>query len=367
MTLRGTEANSAWAVWKRELMPSISGKESTTQDRQLEEVVWRILIVALQSSLVNLFQISQQLEGLVGVILDRLFPPSAPIVPAHDSSAPGTAGAGFPGRPSIFVQPSSDERTSRLGSPTSTVQPGSVSGPLLAEALRRSQAQNAMSMREPVVEKAPDSHRPILLKVLKRLLEAGVPYGYGHRLFRLARRVPQPSIPSTPQGALSSTETPGAITPNGSPSGKKRPIKLKLSINTTLHTPPEQQAEGSCLDEEILEVLKHCMSKRWPDMFSFSARMSKAIPVDAGAVHDTEGGRIVSRDLGKAWPVANKGYTYMVRPCASHRETHLVADDGLVRPGSTSSRCAAQSRYYTSANRSEHYSAYDCSPIPRLE
>jgi hypothetical protein len=251
------------------------------------------------------------------VILDRLYPPHRQRVDEDHNKGVSQAStpANFTARPSIVVQASSDERVSQAGSPLSNVF-SPISGPLLAEALRQTQARRLLDVPEPHIAKAPDHLRPILLKVLKRLLEAGVPYGYAHRLFRLARKAPPPKTAvETPEGMISGAGS-SVSTPTGSPSGKRRPAKLKLQINTTMDNTLEQSQDGSGLDEDILEVIKHGMTKRWPDMFCFSARSARALPTNAGAVQEREGGSIVGKELGKVWPNSTKGYTYLVSDSA---------------------------------------------------
>ncbi len=304
LSLQGDKPESAYARFLTDIMPH-QAKRNPEHDEAMVEAVWRVMIVALQSSLVNLFQVSQHLEGLVGVLLDSLYPPERK-APQRSVVVSGTAsGVSTPrhmrARPSIFVQTASEESI-RGRSPMRNGQPSIMSGDMLAEALRASQARPGQAPELPVTRKVPERLRPTLLKVLRRLLEAGVPYGYSHRLFRLARKITPP-----PEEAPTDARSPSPA--NGSGSQRRRPAKLNLRIDTLNGDSPPSE---SSLDLDILEVIKHAMSKRWPDMFCFSSRMSRAAPTNPAVVNESKGGRLHCADLGKAWPPVNKGFSYSV-------------------------------------------------------
>ncbi len=149
-------------------------------------------------------------------------------------------------------------------------------------------------------EKAEQPLRAILFRILRRLVEAGIPSHYSHKLFRLAKldqEGPRPSLSAI------ATPKPDESSPSkGMP--RKTPMRapsLHLDLGDdfqTKHNPNLEQIQQ--LDGDILDIIRHGMTKRWPDMFCFSPR-----------VGGTAGGLFMP-EMGRQWPSAQKGYHFMV-------------------------------------------------------
>ncbi|KAJ9113849.1 hypothetical protein QFC19_000042 [Naganishia cerealis] len=167
-----------------------------------------------------------------------------------------------------------------------------------------------------VHQPADQTLRPILLKLLRRLVEAGVPVEYAYMLYRLAKKNDAPTALakiksiqavelglSTQNEVLSSTES----SPSKSPSGKRtrpaKPMNLKLALNVLAGS---AKNGPSVLDKDVLEILRHGSSRRWPDMFMFSPGLGGC-----------EGGLSCS-NLGKTWPTSAKGFYFMAWVYVEH-------------------------------------------------
>lgn len=151
--------------------------------------------------------------------------------------------------------------------------------------------------------------RPILLKLLRRLVEAGVPTEYAHMLFRLAKKSDAPTALATIKNAQAAEEDASATqggtrsvesSPSKSPAGKRtrpaKPMSLKLALNVLAGSAKNGPA---VLDKDILEILRHGMSKRWPNVFMFSPELGGSA------------GGMICNNLGKTWPTSAKGYYFM--------------------------------------------------------
>lgn len=154
------------------------------------------------------------------------------------------------------------------------------------------------------------SLRTAYLALLRKLLETGVNQHITWRLFELVKTTeadrrkkdePTHSETSTPTGTAPSTPTKKSRTPAEdvplTAKPKKRP-QLTLAP-----TAPLPVASMERLDTEILDLLRHAMRSRWPDVFVF--RGGKGIS-EAG---------VELPDLGRAWPGAQKGFHFSVRCC----------------------------------------------------
>lgn len=169
-----------------------------------------------------------------------------------------------------------------------------------------------------VHELADATLRSILLKLLRRLVEAGIPIEYAHMLFRLAKKSNAPTALAIIKNAQAAEEgaevqtTEGGVasnrsSPSKSPAGKRtrpaKPMSLKLALNVLAGS---AKNGPSVLDKDILEILRHGMSRRWPDVFMLSPQMGGS----PGGLH--------CRDLGKTWPTSVKGYYFMAWVYVEH-------------------------------------------------
>lgn len=145
--------------------------------------------------------------------------------------------------------------------------------------------------------------RTVYVALLRRLLEAGVEQRLVWRLFglvkvsanSLAQRSAGTSGISTP---LTSPRPDGMtqIDPTSKAKARKRP-KPALQISTTIKSEDEER-----LDTEVLDLIRHCMKARWPAAFVF------------GGSGPAEGG-LELRDMVKTWPSGQKGFNFSVSTC----------------------------------------------------
>lgn len=227
----------------------------TPRQEHIERIVWRLMIVVVSSSWINLFRVHQALPGIVESVLERL-------------------------------QPSATEAEQETSSTLARSRNESVD----FGADFRTDAEEEVA-RSAMTTAAGPELRPILLRLLRRLVEAGIPSECSHRLFRMLRKHDQP--------IKSSTLPPPSVDAAGSPttSSRRRPprgprLALKLDM---LDSPP-----AGHLDTEILDVVKHGMAKRWPDVFCF----------DPASEQGERPGSFTCSDLARTWPGASKGYYF---------------------------------------------------------
>jgi hypothetical protein len=170
--------------------------------------------------------------------------------------------------------------------------------------------------------------REIYLSLLRKLLETGVNQKITWRLFELVKTTEADrrkkdqqaqedrnhSETSTPTGTA--PPTPTKMSRTGTEESTLT-MKKKRPQLTLAPTTPLPVATMERLDAEVLDLLRHAMRSRWPDMFVF--RGGRGIG-EAG---------IELPDLGRAWPGAQKGFHFSV----SHLLAllHLITDR---RPGS---------------------------------
>lgn len=250
----------------------------------LLETTFRILLIAAQKSASNLFILAKKLDLLSEFLLHRLYGP------ARERKYAET----FPARRDWIDRYEEDIED-----------------------------EPVWTYSEP-----PTALREIYLSLLRRMLEAGVTQRITRRLFELVKtteadrrkkdeeilnsgaQTPTGLGPTTPTKA--SRRTPGLEDEDMSLTSKaKRRPKLTLVATT-----PPPVADMERLNVEVLELLRHAMRCRWPDMFVF--RGGKGIS-EAG---------IELSDLGRAWPSGQKGFHYSVR------DINRSFTDA--RPGSTS-------------------------------
>jgi hypothetical protein len=175
--------------------------------------------------------------------------------------------------------------------------------------------------QEPAWKAPSTSLRATYLSLLRKLLETGVNQKITWRLFELVKTTEADrrkkdehqeekvhSETSTPTGTAPPTPTKiRAGTEESTLTMKKKRPQLTLAPTTPLPV-----ANMERLDAEVLDLLRHAMRSRWPDMFVF------------------RGGRGISEagielpDLGRAWPGAQKGFHFSVRDPLVRR---MIADD----------------------------------------
>lgn len=158
--------------------------------------------------------------------------------------------------------------------------------------------------------KAPSpSLRETYLSLLRKLLETGVNQNITWRLFELVKtteadRRKKDEHQETKNHSETSTPTETAPpTPTKSRSADESTLTMKKKRPTLTLAPttPLPVADMERLDSEVLDLLRHAMRSRWPDMFVFR-----------GGRGFSEAG-IELPDLRRAWPGAQKGFHLSVR------------------------------------------------------
>jgi hypothetical protein len=261
----------------------------------LESTLWRVMLVVVQSSWINLFELSKSMGegGLVECVLDRLYPPrNRRNKQATTTRQPENLRMG------MF---SGDEESDYDASH----DPFAIqSGPIIPFGRKpKSRAR---------LPAADGQLRLILLKVLRRLVEIGIHPRLNRKVFRLLRKETEGSTISrnrsgdtTPGNSSYNNGTPK---PGGTPPStgvkprlaKMKPPALKLSLRGLTGDEPE----SDLLEDDMLDVVRHGMGKRWPDLFAFKNK-------EAGL--DLEG-------LAK-WPSKDKGFYFMVSfVCYKYRD-----------------------------------------------
>jgi hypothetical protein len=248
---------------------------------QFEEVLWRLILVIIQSNWLNLFKVTKTmgLGGLVECVLDRLYPPKS--VPVH---CPTTTRRKLPEgglRPSGQSYDASQDPFLTVSTRT-----------LLHDVEKGDRAY---------LPAAEGDLRLILLKVLKRLLEAGVHPRLSFRLFKLLRKEDGRQNAGGSRTTHSGRTTNGDVTPVGTRSPLTFQTKSKgkrsqaPALKLDLENLQINRVNGDRLDMDLLEAIDHGMGKRWPDLFGFHGR----------------GGGLDLKGLGK-WPSKDRGFYFMV-------------------------------------------------------
>nr|XP_018262052.1 uncharacterized protein I303_05067 [Kwoniella dejecticola CBS 10117]OBR84210.1 hypothetical protein I303_05067 [Kwoniella dejecticola CBS 10117] len=149
--------------------------------------------------------------------------------------------------------------------------------------------------------------RKVYLALFRRLLEAGVTQNLVWRLFGLVKItssiVPEQELtakpPHTEQSATQSgklTSTPEMIaSPEPILDTPKAPTRLKPDLHIDVdRLPPDEER----LNLEVLDLLRHAMKSRWPDVFVFK-----------GGNGDTLGG-LQMKETGRSWMGGQKGFNF---------------------------------------------------------
>ena len=239
------------------------------QHREMIETTFRLLLLACQRSPTNLFIIMDKMPFLQEFLLCRLYG----FVPSRRYAET------FPARRDWIDRMEDDE-----------------------------------DMAKPEWREAPTSLRVIYLALLKKVLETGVDPKTTWRLFSLVKTsesvrrlkdesanqsgaqtpTPQPTTRPTTPVARTDTGSPGEHQDTPRARSRKRP---HLTIPGTATTPV---IDIERLDLEVLDLIKHAMRSRWPNMFVFR-----------GGRGMSESG-IELNDMGRAWPTAQKGFNFSV-------------------------------------------------------
>ncbi|WWD18748.1 hypothetical protein CI109_103202 [Kwoniella shandongensis] len=225
---------------------------------KLIELTLQTLLVAAQASTPNLFALATQIPDLAEFLITRLYGPDEKRV--YEET--------FPARADWQEREPEDED---LGD-------ANWQGP-------------------------DDGLRRIYIALLRRVLEAGVNQRVTWRLFGLVKT----TIPPTERHFKSNGESSSSLvsgdgtstTPDSVDSEPDRIVqrtkqKPNLHISTT-----DTQAEGDeGLHAEVLDLIRHSMKARWPDVFVFR-----------GGAGDSLGG-LQLRETGRAWMNAHKGFNF---------------------------------------------------------
>lgn len=265
---------------ERQFHEVASGQLEQLDDRnaQIIESTLRILLLACQRSPTNLFIVSKKLPFLQDFLLTRLY-----------GFAPERKYAEtFPARRDWIDRADDENHDNEIPRPN-WVEPSAAL-------------------------------RDVYLALLRKVLEAGADPGTTWRLFSLVktteserRRKDEAASSSGMQTPIprsfsrSSTPVPsgGSDTPNANgitPSKARRRPQLTIPASAS-----PAVAEIERLDAEVLELLRHGMRSRWPEMFIFR-----------GGNGMSEAGVELS-DMGRGWPTASKGFNFSVSWTSSYR------------------------------------------------
>ena len=249
-----------------------------------EQTLWRLVLVIIQSSWMNLFDVTKSMGagGLVECVLDRLHPPTSHLIAQK-----------------LEARRSSLDKRVRW-SYDAAQDPFAVGV--------GSRAGAAASEKQTAFLPAADGNsKTILLKVLRRLLEAGVHPRLSFRLFKLLRRENVTLTQRTGRLPVKSgRDSSGTSTPStsASPSGHIKTRSRKLDqpfLQIDLNGLSMGGSKADQLDNEMLEAVSHGMGKRWPDLFGFKG----------------PGGCLTLNGV-QQWPTKERGFYFMVsRSCAA--------------------------------------------------
>ena len=244
----------------------ISGRNERMDDQhsQIILVTFKLLLASAQGSTSNLFILSSKLDLLSEFLINRIYGPAKKRTFADT----------FPSRRD-WVDREDDETDEELPwDPPSS------------------------SLRE------------VYLSLLRKLLETGVNQRITWRLFELVktteaarrRKDEHPHEGTNQSGTSTPTGTAPPTPTKKSPSDEESGLAMKKKRPqlTLAPTAPLPVADMERLDAEVLDLLRHAMRLRWPDMFVFrgGSGISEA--------------SIELPDLGRAWPGAQKGFHFSV-------------------------------------------------------
>lgn len=244
----------------------VSGRNERMNDQhsQIILVTFKLLLASAQGSTSNLFILSSKLDLLSEFLINRIYGPAKKRTFADT----------FPSRRD-WVDREDDETDEELPwNPPSS------------------------SLRE------------VYLSLLRKLLETGVNQRITWRLFELVktteaarrRKDEHPHEGTNQSGTSTPTGTAPPTPTKKSPSDEESGLAMKKKRPqlTLAPTAPLPVADMERLDAEVLDLLRHAMRLRWPDMFVFR-----------GGSGISEAG-IELPDLGRAWPGAQKGFHFSV-------------------------------------------------------
>jgi hypothetical protein len=243
------------------------GDEAHTKQLQ---ITFQTILIAAQRSASNLFILAQKLDLLSEFLLYRLYGPAKNRKYAE----------AFPARPDWidrYGEDLGDEITYAYRPPTPTL-------------------------------------REVYLSLFKKMLEAGVTQKITRRLFEVVKTTEADRRKADEEVLNSGTQTPTDISSTPTKGFRRTPgpseadetistltSKLKRRPQLTLvPTTPPPVADMERLNAEVLDLLRHGMRSRWPDIF-----------VLRGGNGISEAGIELS-DLGRAWPAGQKGFHYSV-------------------------------------------------------
>ncbi|WVQ96281.1 hypothetical protein IAU59_003385 [Kwoniella sp. CBS 9459] len=236
-------------------------KTGTAENAKVVELTFQVILVAAQASTPNLFAIVTQLPDLADYLVFRLYGPLRK-------------------REYVVTFPA------------------------------RNDWSNGEQKEEEVEDQWEEPSpwlRVIYLALLRRLLEAGVTQALVWRLFGLVKATPadldpsstgvtgEPTQSQSPAGDLVSTPEAIDFAEPRLDTPKARPVKAKphLHIDTNKVPPDEER-----LQLEVLDLLRHAMKARWPDVFMFR-----------GGAGDNLGG-LQLKETGRTWMGGTKGFNF---------------------------------------------------------
>ncbi|KAJ9101867.1 hypothetical protein QFC21_003207, partial [Naganishia friedmannii] len=288
----------------------------TESQQQLERLTYRILIAVVQSSWSNLFKAQKVLPSIYEAVLKRLY------TSASRRREESKMAKSLDLEPALRKGAAAEKEKEQafpkfsLSRYTDTASPGGTYTGVQNDDVFTSTTPQQRETNEAIHKPADETLRLILLKLLRRLVEAGVPVEYAYMLFRLAKRDDAPTalakiqnIQAAEQGFSTQNDDPSSneSSPSKTPSGKRtkpaKPINLRLALNVLAGS---AKNGAPVLDKDILEILRHGSSRRWPDMFMFSPNMGGSP------------GALSCPNLGKTWPTSAKGYYFMAWVYVEH-------------------------------------------------
>lgn len=276
-SLKGKEKAGDGRLATRSFHGYCEGDEATEEGKRqarLLELVMRILLLSAQASTANLVVIRNHLPLLAEFLLTRLYGP-----PAQRQYAVTFPARGNTGQDSDYDEDDNDDNDDSSG---------------------------ALDWRPPS-----SGLRTAYHALLRKILEGGVNQTITWRLFELVRRQ-SPSEPPTPAGDAE-TEAVAEMVPaveqqpvsSADVDGKSGSIKRKAPKPPKIDIPAAliesvSAASDEALDPEVLDLIRHSMKCKWPDMFVL--RSSKG----------NEDGSLELKDLGRTWPSPQKGFSFSV-------------------------------------------------------
>ena len=243
---------------------SLGGFETKSRlTAHLVKLTFQILLAAVSASIANLFAIRPHLPYLPEFLITRLY--CLPVERKYDVTFPPREG---------WYDPEQDGDNQMVEEEWCAPEP---------------------------------SLRKVYLALLRRLLEAGVDQKVAWRLFG---QVKTPLTSSKMDNATSIETQSEPLTTTRESSGSQTSTEEEQVLRAPRKTPkppplhidmaPPTMDDGEKLDPEVLDLLRHAMKSRWPDVFVFR-----------GGSGESEDG-LVLPDIGRAWPAASKGFHFSV-------------------------------------------------------